>query len=47
MKCEYKGKYCRKTIDGRIKYANGLRVCSWCHWKINDDNKKGIKNGKL
>lgn len=44
MKCEHKGKYCKGTIDGKIRYSGRKRVCSNCYWALSQENKnKGVK----
>ncbi len=42
MDCENKGKYeyCKGKIDGRIKYINGLKVCTCCYNHLKTENKK-------
>ena len=45
MKCQYQGLCCKGQIDGKIKYFDGKKVCSWCYWKL----KQGIteENNKI
>ncbi len=49
MRCEYSKKkymFCEGYIKGRIKYINGIRVCSRCFSHLNRLRKKEYNKRK-